>query len=235
MAPKSRSGGNVAASFLSTAPKDPDRAARLAVVTGTATLAQYALNTYDWAVPLIRKQVLQQVMATEARERAGLSPRPYPGWANVTLHRLAAYPPGCQLPAEVTLAVEEAVDIALSTPPSVGLLPDQARLRQECTVTALVLGDVTGDLLRQRVWPYSDGAWRFASDLVLAAQQSGMPAAAADDFMGVRVGFFQQRIDDGRIALANLADRSVGVVTYHQMAKATRPTDSVCEGQIWSQ
>jgi hypothetical protein len=234
MSTKSEASDKVAASLLSASVMDPARAVREAVVIGTATLAQYARRAHE-VVPLMRKLALQQVMATEARERSALVRRPYPGWTSVTLHRLAAYPPGCQLPAEVTLAVEEAVEIALSVPPSSGVMPDQARLREQCAITILVLGDTTGDLLRRRIWAYTDDAWHFASDLVLAAQRSGLPAADADDFMGVPPGYFQERINDGHIALTEVPDRSAELVTYYQMAKCTRPPDSVCEGQIWSQ
>lgn len=225
--------GNPWGSSLTGPAEDPQTAAEGAVLTGTATLAQYA----RWAqsvIPRMRRYALQQVIATEARERAGLTPPSTAGWTSVTMHRLAAYPLGCPMPAEVTLAVEEAVEIALTVPSFPGLLPDQARLREECALTVLVLGDETGDRLRRRVWSHKGDAWHFATDLVLAAQKSGLPAAAADKFMGVPAGYFEERLGQGLIELANQPDRSAGVVTYYDMSKCTRPSDAACHGQMWS-
>ncbi len=77
-------------------------------------------------------------------------------------------------------------------------------------------------------------------DLIRAAQQTGEPAVRVDDFMGVSPGYFQERLDDGRITLSTQSRFRGGetstkrVVTYFDMAKSVRPSDYVCDSQIWS-
>lgn len=209
-----------------------------ACVTGTATLPQYA-GVLKPMVAAVRMVGLRQMLAAEARERAGLRSR-RDNWVMATLHRLAVYPPGYQLPADLTRTVEDAVDMALTAPPPGGLLPERARLRGDCALFLLLLGDETGQQLRRRVWSHQGDGWHLTADLVQAAQQSGETVVRADDFMGVSPGYFQERLDDGRITLSipphfRGADTSTQrVVTYCDMANSVRPPDDFCEGQIWS-
>ncbi len=217
---------------------DVGAAALAACVTGTATLPQYA-GVLKPMVDAVHIVCLRQMLATEARERAGLRSR-RDNWVMLTLHRLAVYPPGYQLAADVTRTVEDAVDMALTAPPLGGLLPERARLRGDCALFLLLLGDETGQHLRRRVWSHKEDAWHFAEDLIQAAQQTGEPAVMADDFMGVSPGHFQERLDDSRITLSNQPHFRGGetstkkVVTYFDMAKSVRPSDDVCDSQIWS-
>jgi hypothetical protein len=238
MPTRSDSGGAAWVASASSTARDPGRAAEVAVINGTATLTQYARVAQPWIVEA-RRLCLPEIIAAEARERAGLLPRWPDDWQTVMLNRIAVYPLGCPVPDDVTRILEEAVDMALTVPPPPGLLPDQARVRSDCAFTLLLLGDETGHRLRRRVWSYQTGAWRFASDLATASRLTGLPAAAAYGFMGVPVGYFQERIDDGRVELLNIwagpgGARSTRLVSYFDMARILRPPEEVCDGQIWS-
>ncbi len=238
MQTRSDFGGAARAALVAATLRDPGRVAEAAVISGTATLAQYARVAQPWLVTA-RRLYLPEMMAAEARERAGLLPRWPDDWQSIMLNRLAAYPLGCPVPDDVARTLEEAVDRALTVPPPPGLLPDQARARSDCAFTLLLLGDETGHRLRRRVWSYQTGAWRLARDLAMASQQTGLPAEGADAFMGVPVGYFQERIDDGQVELLDTrggrgGNRSKRLVSYFDMARSLRPPEGVCDSQIWS-
>ncbi len=134
--------------WVNWARSDVGAAARAACITGTATLPQYA-GVLKPMVDAVHMVCLLQMLAAEARERAGLRSR-RDNWVMLTLHRLAVYPPGYQLPADVTRTVEDAVDMALTAPPPEGLIPESVLDFAEtahCSCCCLVMrpASVCGD------------------------------------------------------------------------------------------